>query len=143
MIAVDTNILVYAHRVDSSWHVRAAETVKSLAESPALWLIPWPCLHEFLAVVTHPRIYTPPTPIDVALTQVDLWLESPSLLLGCESSLYWRTLRQQLQSAKVAGAMVHDARIAAICIEHKASLIFSADRDFTRFSGIKVKNPLI
>ena len=143
MIAVDTNILVYAHRADSPWHARAAETVKSLAESPRLWLIPWPCLHEFLAIITHPRIYKPATPIGAALKQVDLWLESPSLLLGCESSLYWRSLRDVILSAKVAGAMVHDARIAAICLEHKVSAIFSADRDFSRFAGLAVQNPLV
>ena len=143
MIAVDTNILVYAHRVDSPWHARAAETLKSLAESPSLWLIPWPCLHEFLAVVTHPRIYNPPTPIQAALKQVGFWLESPSLLLGCETSLYWQTLKRLLLSAKVSGATVHDAHIAAICLEHKVSTIFSVDRDFSRFSGITVKNPML
>jgi uncharacterized protein len=56
VIAVDTNILVYAHRQDSPFHKAAFRRVAELAEGPATWAIPWPCVHEFLAIVTHPRI---------------------------------------------------------------------------------------
>ena len=63
MIAVDTNLLVYAHREESPWHDSAYEVIETLAQGPAPWAIPWPCLHEFLAIVTHPRIYEPPTPV--------------------------------------------------------------------------------
>ena len=62
MIALDTNILVYAHRADSPWHEAAYQSIVNLAQGEAFWGIPWPCIHEFLAVVTHPRIYAPPTP---------------------------------------------------------------------------------
>ena len=89
MVAVDTNILVYAHRVDSEWHDRAAIRVRELAEGHAPWAIPWPCIHEFLAIVTHPRIYNPPTPIAVALDQVDAWLESSSLMLLISLAIHW------------------------------------------------------
>ena len=63
MIAVDTNLLVYAHRQDSSWNERANQIVRELAEGREAWAIPWPCLHEYLAIVTHPRIFDPPTPL--------------------------------------------------------------------------------
>ena len=63
MIAVDTNLLVYAHREDSPWHDAAYARIAELAESRAPWAIPWPCLHEFLAIVTHPRIYAPRGPV--------------------------------------------------------------------------------
>ena len=63
MIAIDTNLLVYAHRRDSGWHERAAAAVQELAEGRASWAVPWPCVHEFLAIVTHPRIYAPPSTI--------------------------------------------------------------------------------
>ena len=86
MIAVDTNILVYAHRADSAWHDAAARCVTELAEGAPPWALPWPCLHEFLAVVTHPRIYNPPTPLAAAIDQVEAWLESPSLTLVLEST---------------------------------------------------------
>ena len=71
MIAVDTNILVYAHREDSPWHEVAARQVTFLAEGHTPWAIPWSCVHEFLAIVTHPRIYAPPTPLSLALDQVE------------------------------------------------------------------------
>jgi predicted nucleic acid-binding protein len=61
VIAVDTNLLVYAHREDSPWHRRANEVVTRLAQGRGAWAIPWPCLHELLAIVTHPRIYDPPS----------------------------------------------------------------------------------
>ena len=79
MIALDTNILVYAHRENSPFHEAAFRRVAELAEGPAVWAIPWPCLHEFLAIVTHARIYAPPTPLTRAVDQVDAWLEFADL----------------------------------------------------------------
>jgi uncharacterized protein len=89
VIAVDTNLLVYAHRTDSPWHAAAAHAVAGLAEGRASWGIPWPCLHEFFAIVTNPRIYQPPTPVPAAIDQIDAWLESPSLALLGEAAGYW------------------------------------------------------
>jgi len=142
VIAVDTNILVYAHREDSPFHEIAFQRVAELAEAPASWAIPWPCLHEFLAIVTHPRIYAPPTPLARALDQVDAWCESPGLVLLAESAAHWPTLRALLARGHVAGAQVHDARIAALCSQHGVRELWSADRDFSRFSGFVV-NPLV
>ena len=88
MIALDTNLLVYAHREDSPWHDAAYARLTKLAEGRALWAISWPCLHEFLAIVTHPRIYAPPTPLAAAVDQVEAWLESPSLTLLTELEGY-------------------------------------------------------
>jgi toxin-antitoxin system PIN domain toxin len=143
MIAVDTNILVHAHRADSAWHAPAAKSVASLANGTATWAIPWPCLHEFLAVVTHPRIFAPPTPLAEACDQVEAWLESPSLTLLGESSQCWRTLRDLVTRGRVAGPMVHDARIAVLCLEHGVGELWSADRDFSRFAGLTTRNPLV
>ena len=143
MIAVDTNILVYAHREDSPFHETAFERVAELAEGPAVWAIPWPCLHEFLAIVTHARIYLPPTPLARALAQVDAWLESPTVALLTESAVHWPALRALLAAGRVAGGMVHDARIAALCRQHGVRELWSADRDFSRFTGLTVLNPLV
>lgn len=143
MIAVDTNLMVYAHREDSPWHEVAYSQVAELAESRSPWAIPWPCLHEFLAIVTHPRIFAPPTPLDIALDQVEAWLESPSLVLLSESEGYWPELRSALQSSHVTGAQIHDARIAAICRTHGVHELWTADRDFSRFPGLNIRNPLI
>lgn len=142
MIAVDTNILIYAHRAESAWHERAAAVVTELAEGRGAWAIPWPCLHEFLAIVTHPRIFDPPTPLPRALDQVEAWLASPSLTVVGESSSHWAQLRALLEAGKVSGPMVHDARIAALCLEHGVRELFSADRDFSRFHELTLRNPL-
>ncbi|HLY60205.1 MAG TPA: TA system VapC family ribonuclease toxin [Terriglobia bacterium] len=143
MIAVDTNILVYAHREDSPWHQTALARVRELAESRVAWAIPWPCLHEFLAIVTHPQIYKPPTPVEIALDQVESWMESPSLVLLSETPGYWPDLRTTLAAGRVAGPQIHDARVAALCRLHEVKELWSADRDFGRFPRLKVINPLV
>jgi uncharacterized protein len=143
MIAIDTNILVYAHRQDAPFHQQAARCVAEVAEGRAAWAIPWPCLHEFLAIVTRQGIYRPPTPLSVALDHVDSLLESPTLVLLAESEQHWGDLRALLIASQVTGARVHDARIAALCREHGARELWSADRDFGRFPGLEVVNPLV
>jgi toxin-antitoxin system PIN domain toxin len=142
MIAVDTNVLVYAHRADSEWHAPARARLEGLAEGAADWAIPWPCLHEFLAVVTHPRIYEPPSTVAQALDQVRAWLESPTLVLLTESGSHLGTLGKLLSEGRAVGPRVHDARIAALCLDHGIDELWSADRDFSRFPDIHVRNPL-
>jgi toxin-antitoxin system PIN domain toxin len=142
VIAVDTNILVYAHREDSPFHDAAARRLAELAEGNAAWAIPWPCVHEFLAIVTHPRIYDPPTPIPVALAQVDAWRESPTLVLLSESDQHWLELRDLVTKGQVSGGRIHDARVAALCRQHGVRELWSADRDFSRFAGLTAVNTL-
>lgn len=143
MIGVDSNLLVYSHREDSPWYAAAYSRMVELAEGRAPWAIPWPCIHEFLAIVTHPRIYSPPTPLSKAIDQVEAWLESPSLVLISESEEYWPELRTVLQNGQVNGPQVHDARVAALCQQHGVTELWSADRDFSRFPGVNVRNPLV
>ena len=142
MIAVDTNVLVYAHRADCDWHEAADACLGALAESGAAWTIPWPCVHEFLAIVTHPRVFDPPTPLVDALAQVECWREAPSVSFIGEAAGYWEQLRAQLERGRITGPKVHDARIAAICLQNGVRELWSADRDFTRFPRLKVINPL-
>ena len=143
MIALDTNLLVFAHREEGPFHAAASRCVARLAEGKAPWAIPWPCVHEFFSIVTHPRVYKPPTPIHLALDQIDAWLESPSLVLLHESPAHWSTLRQLLEAGHVMGPMVHDARIAALCLQHGVHELWSADRDFNRFPALRTLNPLV
>jgi hypothetical protein len=142
VIAVDTNVLVYAHRADSPWHEAAARAVRGLAESRSAWAIPWPCVHEFLAIVTHPRIYRPPTPVAGAIDQIEAWLDSPSLVPIGEGAGYWQSLRPLLLDGRIEGPRVHDARIAALCLLHGIDELWSVDRDFSRFTSLEVRNPL-
>jgi toxin-antitoxin system PIN domain toxin len=142
VIAVDTNLLVYAHREDASWHEAAYRGIAGLAESRAAWAIPWPCVHESLAIVTHPRIFDPPSPLARAVRQVEAWFESPSLVLLGEAEGYWPGLRRLLEAGHIAGPRVHDARIAALCLSHGVRELWSADRDFSRFPDLPVRTPL-
>jgi hypothetical protein len=143
MIAVDTNILVYAHREDSEWHEAADARVVELAEGRATWAIPWPCIHEFLAIVTHPRVFAPPTPLPAALDQVEAWLESPSVVLLSEANDHWSELRATIEAGRVVGPRVHDACIASLCVEHGVRELWSADRDFGHFPRLRTTNPLV
>jgi hypothetical protein len=78
------------------------------------WAIPWPCVYEFLGVVTHPKIYSPPTPLQLAVDQIEGWLAAPTLVLLGEASGYWPALCDLLKQSRVTGRRVHDARIAAL-----------------------------
>jgi hypothetical protein len=131
---------VHAHRSDSPWH---APATKALAElSGGRWAVPWPCIHEFVAIATHPRVFDPPTPLDDAIEAVRGWMGSTLCLLG-ETDEHWDTLEELLVTGNVVGPRVHDARIAAICLQHGVQELWSADRDFSRFPQLAVRNPLV
>lgn len=114
MIAVDSNLLIDAHREGSPLHIAAVETVDSLRHQPAPWAVPWPCLHEFIGIVTHPGIYKPASTLSEALGSVDALLASPQLHLLAESPGYFEKLREISLAAKLKGPRIHDARIAAL-----------------------------
>lgn len=142
MIAVDTNLLVFAHREDSEFHKPALQTVLSLAQSGAPWAVPWPCVHEFLAITTHPRIYRPPTPLRTALAAMEAWMRTPGCRLLAEGPGYAERLGKLLTASKASGPMIHDARIAALCLHHDVKELWTIDRDFSRFSALRTRNPL-
>ncbi|MDP6779466.1 MAG: PIN domain-containing protein [Candidatus Latescibacteria bacterium] len=142
MTAVDTNLLVYAHREDAEFHQQALAALLELAESGNRWAIPWPCLHEFLAITTHPRLYRPPSPTATALKALDAWLVSPMCEMIGEESGYLEVLKRLAIDGRIAGPAVHDARVAAICTHHGVQTLWTADRDFSRFGTLKAHNPL-
>jgi toxin-antitoxin system PIN domain toxin len=142
MIAIDTNILVYAHRLDMTLHDKAAAAVKRCAEGDSPWAVPWPCAHEFLAIVTNPRVFRKPSRPAEALQQLKAWCGSPTVRLLGELDDHLDALARLLHVSKVVGGKIHDARIAALCVEHGVAELWTADRDFSRFPGIKVRNPL-
>lgn len=142
MIALDTNILVYAHRRESQHHTAAKALVKGLAEGEARWSIPWPCVYEFFSVVTNPRIWKDAAtkPAD-ASQQIKAWLDSPSVRLLAETSEYLVTLEPLIRNNRVRGPIVHDARIVALCVTHGVDELLTRDRDFQLFSSLKVRDP--
>lgn len=142
MIALDTNVLVHAHRSDSKWNAAAYACVAGLARANAAWGLPWPCLHEFFAIVTHPKVFSPPSTIEQAIQQIEAWLESSSAVVIGEAHSHWPTMCELLRAGKAVGSRVHDARIAAICISHGVSELWTVDRDFSRFPQLRTRNPL-
>jgi toxin-antitoxin system PIN domain toxin len=143
VIALDANLLVYAHRIDTPFHAIASERVRELAEGKAAWAIPWPCLHEFYGVVTHRRVFSPPSTPEEAIAQIDIWMESATLHLLSETPTHWAHLRQLIITGQLQGPIIHDARIAALCLAHGVRELWSADRDFNRFPALRVRNPLV
>lgn len=137
MIAVDTNVLVYAHRSDTRRHREALETLTALAEGDVPWALPVFCLAEFVRIVTHLRVFTPPSPLGHALDFIDTLLESPSVRLLLPSRSYPSTFRRACESGDVRGNLAFDAQIAAACLEHGVRDLITADRDFARFAELE------
>lgn len=137
MIAIDTNILIYADREESALHAAALRAVRTLAEGDEAWAIPVFCIGEFLRVVSHDRLFDPPTPVMDAVDSVDSLLSSPSARLLAPGDRYLRLLRSLIEESAVQGNLVFDAQIAAVCLEHGATMLLTEDRDFARFRSLK------
>ena len=143
MIALDTNILVHSFRESSPFHARALACVTGLANGRQPWALPWPCVHEFLAVATNTKIPPKPKSPARAIAAVDAWLASPSVTVISEAGEHWQQLTALMTNGHVMGGMVHDARIAALCLQHGVRELWTADRDFSRFTALRVFNPLL
>lgn len=142
MIAVDTNILVYAHRGESRQHEASKSLLRELSGGPRPWAIPQHCLVEFAGVVTNPRIWKQPTSQEDCALQVDAWRSSPSLTVLEEGTDFWPAFADVLTLSGVRGGAVHDARIAACCRQHGVAELLTCDRDFSRFPFLRCRNPL-
>ncbi len=141
MRAVDTNVLIFAEITSSRFHDRARQVLTELAEGDAAWAIPWPCVYEFLRVITHQRVYHPPVPRERALQDLKRILTSPSLVLLSETARHPAILESVIGNSGATGNLIHDAHIAALCIEHGISELISGDRDFLRFNDVRLVNP--
>lgn len=141
MIAVDTNILVYAYDKASPPHERALAAMARLVLQPA-WGLPWIVATEFYAVLTDARLWREPQ-VDGALAALDAWIGTPGVRLLAEPPEHWPALRAMLARARPRGRKVHDARIAAVCLGAGVSELWSSDRDFGWYPGLRVRNPLV
>jgi toxin-antitoxin system PIN domain toxin len=142
MVAVDTNILVYAHRREASEHDAAMELLRTLAAGSSAWAIPWPCVYEFFSVVTNRRIWgTAASTPSQAWRQLDAWFSTPTLRLIGETEDFTAILADVAVSPRIHGPVIHDARIAAICVAHGIETLYTRDRDFSLFADVKCAAP--
>jgi toxin-antitoxin system PIN domain toxin len=139
VIAVDTNILVYAHREELHEHLRARVKITEFAEGDVPWGIPVFCIGEFVRVVTHPKLFDPPYSGGEACDAVDRLLESPSLRILSPGPGYLSLFEEAVREANAIGNLVFDAQIVAVCRESGVSALLTEDRDFARFQGFRTR----
>ncbi len=139
MIAVDTNVIVYAHRAETRQHPAALARLRALADSIEPWALPVFVLSEFLRVVTHPRLFTPPSTMAQAVATIDALLASPSVRLLVPGVQFWSLLQAALDEGQANGNLVLDAEIVALCREHGVRAVLSNDRDFRRFPSVQLQ----
>lgn len=141
MILVDSNLLLYAYDSSSRWHEPAKMWLEEVLSGMAPVGLAWQTVLAFLRVSTHVRIFTRPLLLDEAVRTVGGWFEEPPVRLLEPTERHWSILRELLPEAQARGPLVMDAHLAALAIEHGATLC-TADRDFSRFAGLATKNPL-
>jgi len=139
MIAVDTNVLIYAHRAETDLHEAAATELVFLAEGTAAWGLPVFCVGEFIRVVTHRRIFNPPSTLAQAVSFLERVLASPSCRIVRPGPDFVSLLTAASVAAGARGNLVFDAQIVALCREHGISTILTHDRDFRRFEDPHVR----
>ena len=143
MIALDTNILVHARREEMPFHAPARALVADLVLGDAPWAIPWPCVYEFIRVVTHARVFRPPTPLDLAMDELERLFDAPSLTLLGDGPLHRVHWRRAVREGRATGPLVYDAHIAALLAEHGVGEFWTLDRDFSRFAWVKTRDPFL
>ena len=141
MIAIDTNILVYAHSVQLPLHAQAVKLLEQLAVGEDAWGLPWPCVYEFVRVVTHPNLFRPPSELERTILDLEALFRSPSIVLLGDGPAHPAAFRTAVLGGGARGNLAYDAHIAALLIEHGVTEFWTADRDFTRFPGLRVRNP--
>jgi uncharacterized protein len=139
--ALDTNVLVFAEITNSPFHERALQILRECSEGAVAWAIPWPCIYEFLRVVTHSRVWHPPVPYNTAAADIQAILGSPSLVLLSETDHHAEVMEGVVRASGATGNLIHDAHIAALCLEHGVSELVTGDRDFLRFEGLRIMDP--
>ena len=141
MIAVDTNILVYAHRSETEQHTAATAELVALAEGVGPWGLPIFCITEFMRVVTHRRVFNPPSTLSQALDFLDDVLASPVCRVVRPGPDFLRFFTEDARRADARGNLMFDAQIAALCREHGIAVVLTNDRDFERFEHLTVRYP--
>jgi hypothetical protein len=142
VIAIDTNLLVYAHRGGCAEHKAARRAIERASANPHGWCIPLPCLLEFWSVVTHPASVGGASPASLALRFIEA-LVSPGLALVLQPGVnFAERCLPAAARLKVAGPRVFDLQIGLLCLEAGATELWTHDVGFIALPGLKVRDPL-
>ena len=141
MILIDANLLLYAYDSAAPQHAAARRWLEEAFSRPEPVLLPWASILAFLRISTNPRAWLHPLTTGEAASITDDWLALPSVTIPLMTERHWPILRQILSESQVRGPLISDAHLAALAIEHGATLCTS-DRDFARFKDLVVQYPL-
>jgi len=141
MVLVDVNVLVYAHRGESPRHGEYRRWVERRMESNEPFGLSELVLSGFIRIVTHPRIYKVPTTLDDALRVVGRLRDQPNCVVVNPGARHWEIFIRLCRSVGAKGNLVPDAFLAALAIESGSEWI-TADRDYSRFPGLRWRHPL-
>jgi hypothetical protein len=143
VIALDTNLLIYVFVEEMPFHEAAEIQLRPVIEGSQPWAIPWPCIHEFISISTNTKIFKPAASMAESFQFLESFRSAPHLHLLAESAGYFEKLTEITKASKISGPRIHDARIAALCLHHGVTELWTADRDFSNFPKLKTRNPLI
>ena len=141
MILLDANVLLYAYDARAEGHAKARQWLEDAFAERQPVRLAWVTVLAFLRITTNPRILANPLPASEAVANVNEWLAYPSVAILNPGERHWSILAKLMADAHVRGPLVADAHLAALAIEYGAQ-VCTADRDFTRFSGLRLINPL-
>ena len=141
MILVDANLLLYAYHTRAPEHARSRVWLEAALSGPERVGFAWLTLWAFLRIATNPRVFDRPLSVTEAESAVSSWLAQPAAIILEPEERHWEILRGLMRDGQTAGPLVMDAVVASIAIEHGATL-YTTDRDFSRFIGLKWLNPL-
>jgi toxin-antitoxin system PIN domain toxin len=142
MIVLDVNLLLYAYTSSSVQHEKACHWLTGVFSGDELVGLPWQTIHAFLRVSTDKRITADPFPLERVLGIVQEWLDMPQVRILAPGERHWALLQRMLKEGQVNGAIVTDAQLAALTIEC-GGVLYTTDRDFARFPGLRWVNPLL
>jgi hypothetical protein len=141
MIIVDVNLLLYAYDGRSPLHEQARMWWQSALSGPELIGLPWQTVYAFLRISTNPRISGDQVTMERALTLVEQWMKLSKVKVLAPTGRHWSLLREMLLDGQARGPLTTDAQLAALTMEY-GGVLYSNDRDFARFPGLRWVNPL-
>ena len=141
MILVDANLLLHAYNLRSRDHQAGRAWLETVLSGPQLVRFGWLTVWAFLRIATNPRVFDQPLTIDEAVDVVGSWLEQPTVGILEPGERHWELLQRLTRRGQATGPLIMDAALAALAIEHGATL-YTTDRDFARFPGLTWVNPL-